>query len=637
MRLGAVAACALAMMLIASPFVVFGQSAEELSVQEIDASAYPKVSVRVSVPPSLAGAEDVQFKVAENGSAIDDVVAEHVKGDTVPASVVLVIDASGSMEGAPLADAKQAARAFVDALGEDAQVALVSFSDRPVIVSGFNDDPRALLPQIDGLQAAGETALYDAVVAAAGLVPRNTDGQRAIVVLSDGGDTVSAQTFEAATAAVADAGAPVFAVALQSEEYNPAALETLAASSGGRLTPVAKSSELAASFEAIAREIRDAYVVTWTSTRPRTKDIEVDVVASAGGSEVGAALVYDNPAFQWAATEGADDLVTPQTREDVGVLLAAVALAFGSVSLLAIGALTLLARERTGLSDLHYYDQLRARTDGAAGGGVVDQVRARVVDAVGSVAGKRGITQMVGLKLEQAGLQLRPAEYITFHSLGVIIAGALTQLLVGNFVLSFAVVVALSFGPVLMLDIAIDRRRARFEAQLPDVLGMIASSLRGGWGLLQAVEFVVGQAAEPAAGEFRRVQTEARLGMPLEESLILMSRRLGSQDLDAAVTAIIIQREVGGNLAEVLDIVAQTVRDRAALKRQVSALTAEGRLSAYILIALPILEAVVLSFVSPGYLVPMYTNPLGIAMALGSIGLIVIGSIWLRAVTKVEV
>lgn len=628
--------CVAAMALVAAPLALPAQEPEQLAIQAVDTSEYPTVSFRATVPPALAGQSDeIEFTVSENGSEMSDAKAEHVKGESAPASVVLVVDTSGSMEGRPLTDAKAAAKGFIEKLGPDAQVALVAFSDVPEILSGLTEDRSSLLGEVSGLSAQGETALYDGVVAAAGLVPRDALGQRAVVVLSDGGDTVSAASFEAAVAAVEAAGAPVYAVALESDEYNPQALQTLVQSSSGRLITVAGSAELAGTFDAIAREIQDAFVVTYTSARPRTKDIEVDVTASAGDVSVTTALAYENPAYSWTPA-GEEDVLVRGAKENPNILIGTAFLAFISVSMLVVGGLTLLTRERNSLRDLHYYDQLRSRPQ-AETGGATDQVRARVVDAVDLVAGKRGFTDVIGEKLEQAGMQLRPAEYITFHVLGVVVLSVATQMLTGNFVLSFAVVALLAFGPIVMLDIAIARRREHFEAQLPDILGMISSSLRGGWGLLQAIEFVVAQAGPPAAAEFRRVQTESRLGMPLEEALQAMAARLQSSDFDAAVTAIVIQREVGGNLAEVLDIVSKTVRERAALNRQVSALTAEGRLSALILMALPVFEAVVLSIVSPGYLVPLATTLPGIAMSVSAVFLMFIGAWWLRLITKIEV
>jgi len=219
----------------------------------------------------------------------------------------------------------------------------------------------------------------------------------------------------------------------------------------------------------------------------------------------------------------------------------------------------------------------------------------------------------------------------------VAVSGAVVELLTGSLLWSLVVVLLATLVPIIGLGLAISSRRTRFEAQLPDVLNMVAGSLRGGWGIQQALGLVVQQAAPPAAPEFKRVEAETRLGMPLEQSLQRMADRFESADFQSAVTAISIQREVGGNLAAVLDIVATTIRDRAALTRHVSSLTAESRLSAYILIALPFLILGVLLVVRPTYLQPLLTTPVGWGIAAVGLSLLAIGVVWISKVSKVEV
>jgi tight adherence protein B len=141
----------------------------------------------------------------------------------------------------------------------------------------------------------------------------------------------------------------------------------------------------------------------------------------------------------------------------------------------------------------------------------------------------------------------------------------------------------------------------------------------------------------PASPEFNRVVTETRLGIPLEEALSKMSDRMRSTDFQWAVTAISIQREVGGNLAEVLDIVADTVRERAGLRRQVSALTSEGRVSAWILIGLPVVEGIALYYVNPSYMGALLNNAAGLSLMALAVVLLALGALWLRAIVNIEV
>jgi tight adherence protein B len=188
-----------------------------------------------------------------------------------------------------------------------------------------------------------------------------------------------------------------------------------------------------------------------------------------------------------------------------------------------------------------------------------------------------------------------------------------------------------------ILSIRIGRRRAAFGEQLPDVLQLIAGSLQSGFSLPQAVDAVVREGSQPAASEFSRALVEARLGADLEDALNRVADRMNSTDLRWTVMAIRIQREVGGNLAEVLRTTVGTMRERAYLRRQVSSLSAEGRLSAYVLIALPLLIGGWFFYSDPSYMRPLYTTLIGLVMLVGSVVLILVGAFWMRRLIKIEV
>ncbi len=612
-------------------------AADSLTVRDLSTAKYPEVTFQLSLPGSMVGEGSAkpQVSVAENGEAVGDVKVAGIEAGAEPAFVVLAIDASGSMKGEPMADAQAAAKRFVDTMGENALISVVSFADDPKVLVTFTRDRNKLTQAISSIEAKGETSVYDGLVTSARLmVPALTPGRRSIVLLSDGTDTVSGNSLENAISAVKERGVPVYAVALRSKDFNPKALGIVAGSSGGRLVPVEKSAQLGALFEGIARELRDAWTVTYTSREPVTKDVDLNVKATVGAKSASAEVAYPNPTFTTLAAPAA--ITMPQMRDNPMAMMGAIALAFVAVALLVAAVALLVLPGSRGMEYLKYYDQLQSERnldDTADPNGM----RMKVVDAVGYVAGKRGFTGALRQKLEAAGLPLRPAEYMTLHILAVVISGFAVELITGRLLLAILAIITVTVVPILVLNIAIDQRRNRFDDQLPDVLNMLSSSLRGGWGIQQAIDLVVQEAGPPAAEEFRRVQTEIRLGIPMDDALQRMAARIQSNDFKAAVTAISIQREVGGNLAEVLDIVAATIRDRGSLRRQVSALTAEGRLSAYILIALPILEAVALLVMNPGYMEPFTTTFFGGFLAILAVLLLIVGSLWLFSVTRIEV
>jgi tight adherence protein B len=181
------------------------------------------------------------------------------------------------------------------------------------------------------------------------------------------------------------------------------------------------------------------------------------------------------------------------------------------------------------------------------------------------------------------------------------------------------------------------RRSKKFETQLPDVLTLVASSLSTGFSLLQALDAVAKDAAEPAAKEFSRALAETRIGADVGEALEHMATRMQSDNMKWTTMAIRIQREVGGNLAETLRTTAKTLREREELARHVRALSAEGRLSAYILMGLPIGIFFYTMKTNHDYVALLWTRPLGLAMLGGGIISLGIGWAWMRKVVDVKV
>jgi tight adherence protein B len=192
-------------------------------------------------------------------------------------------------------------------------------------------------------------------------------------------------------------------------------------------------------------------------------------------------------------------------------------------------------------------------------------------------------------------------------------------------------------GPWLYLGIRTSRRRKAFNALLPDTLQLMSGSLAAGLSLAQSVDTIVREGADPVATEFKRVLVETRLGVPLEDALEGVAERFESKDFEWVVMAIKIQRQVGGNLAELLDTVAATMREREYLRRQVAALAAEGKLSAWVLGCLPPLFMLYLFFSQRDYVIVMFTEPLGILMLVGAAVILSVGVFWMSKLVKVEV
>jgi tight adherence protein B len=249
----------------------------------------------------------------------------------------------------------------------------------------------------------------------------------------------------------------------------------------------------------------------------------------------------------------------------------------------------------------------------------------------------RGNQGRLEATLEQAAIDLRPDEWILLRIVAIAGCAAVAALL-----LPWAVGLILGAVVGWLLPEMYRRQRAarrarRFADLLPVALQLVVGALRSGFSLPQAVDALVREGPDPVAGEFSRAVAEVRLGGELEDALERVAARNDSRDLSWLVMAIRIQREVGGNLSEVMETAVATMRERAQVARHVSALSAEGRLSAYVLIALPIAVAVFM-FVSRGeYLRPLYTQFLGLCLLGTAAALMAIGAFWLSRLIKVKV
>ena len=628
---------AIVITLIASVGVAY---ADELAVivRDVSLAEFPRVKLQLDVPTTGAGASaDPEFELIENGRSVEVLSTDKIEAD--PIDVILVIDTSGSMRGASLEAAKNAAKAFIQELQPESKVGVVAFASKPRVVSPIGPQSALLGAAIDGLQAADETGLYDALSVVAAQATQAGVTRPVAVLLSDGGDTVSRGTLDAALKALRAAQTPVLVVALPSAEADSDALQTIATQTGGRFLGVADAKSLVEVYRTLAQQLQTTWNVTYVSNRPATKDLDVEVrVTQAGQTMVGSAFV-GNPLFDPAASSDASPL-NPVPPANLITVVGTAVLVFVAVFALIASLALVFIRPKSALDKLKYYDQMQGTGDmaDAATDDYSGKVTSSIMGAIDAVAGKRGIKRFVYEQLDRAGLPLRPTEYITIHLLAVIAAGILAGLFSGgNLAVSVIVALVATLLPIAFIQYRINSRRDSFEQQLPDVLTLIAGALRAGWGLQQSVDLVVEQMAPPVSTEFARAQTEIRLGRAVEDALESVAERTQSMDFTWAVTAIGIQRDVGGNLAEVLDVVAATIRDRGALKRQIAGLTAEGRISAYILIGLPFVLLFLLSVVNPEYLGSLFTTGPGLVMLLIGAVLLVIGGIWLRNIVTIEV
>lgn len=510
--------------------------------------------------------------------------------------VILVLDTSSSMSVRDLASARDAAQDFAVAVPEDVRVGLVAFAGQPRLVLRPTTDRAALATGLDGLRRGGGTALYDAIALGVSALSDSAAAERRLVVLSDGGDTARRTTLAEAKRLLVDGDVVADFVAYRYGSQHSVSMKTLAAASGGRMLTAKDAAQLAGAFAAIARS------------------------APAPAATPGEAGWTWLPDWSWQVWLIAGMIFS--------AILAGVLLLFG-----------LGSRPNTGktvLAQIESYGTRRKEQDGEKP--KATSITRATVDWTDGVLRSHGWDEKLAEQLDLASISMKPAEWTVLRLCAGVLAALLFVLIGVHFLIGIAAGFAVGWlGTLLLVRIRIGRRRRAFSDQLPDILQLIAGSLRSGFSLAQALDSVVREDTQPSAGEFSRALAESRIGVELEDTLDRVALRMASDDLKWVVMAIRIQREVGGNLAEVLLTTVGTMRERAQVRRQVRALSAEGRLSAYVLLALPFGIGAFVYFNNPEYIRPLYTTVPGVVMLVASAVLMALGSFWMSRLVKVEV
>jgi tight adherence protein B len=656
-RLGSLLAAGLLLGLLGLSGVAASQQQGglEVTLRGTEASA-GRLRLTVAMD-GLAPAERLDrdsFTVTMNGQPIQVDAATPLgerTADRQPA-VILAVDTSGSMRDFNNIDtARNAAANFARQLRSGMQVGVMSFANEPAVERDLTADAGAVQAAIAALDVddpQADTALYDAVVLASQKLAAEP-GQRNLVVLSDGRHEGTTTTIEAAIDAARKNDVAVFTVGLEvpGRPQDQAALRRLSRETGGTSVP-ASAPNLVERLGGIGLALASQYEVDLSLPAGLGSQVDFRLRVTAGGKEdelrVPQFLLgpQASPATLPVPAEPPPAPALSRLESQQGRYIIAI---LGFTTILLACLLLFGPGSRSGRP----YRALRQRLSPYSLTPAIadDQPRltafgssewAGRATAMAETLVRRGNLEETFLdRLEAAGLNMRVAEFVLISLGSAFIPPLLVLIVTRNLLLSALVVLLGTVGPFLFLAVRASRRQAKFDEQLPSTLQLLAGALQAGHSLQQAVDTVVHEAGDPIAGEFQRVLTEARLGRPLEEAFEAMAKRTGSVDFEWTVMAIRLQRQVGGNLAEVLNTVSQTIRDRYTLKRQIRALSAEGRLSSLILSVLPVLLFVGLLLLNPQFLRPLYTTGIGIMMMAGSGVLMVIGVFWLKKLTEIKV
>jgi tight adherence protein B len=600
-----------------------------------------EVTIVVAPGDTLAGRDltGATWKVSEGGRPVE-VRVERVSNANL--EVIIGLDVSSSMAGAPIDAAKAAAEEFARGLPASAKVGLVAFGDKPLLVVPLTTDRAALAKGLGSISVGGETALYDAVRMVAGLFSPGNDARHELVVLSDGGDTVSKTSQEDAISALTGARAAAYIGSLvdsaSASRYPSAAakataarvLDELARSTGGRVVSATDVAAIRSVFGNIGAALTNQYRLTYPSTASGQTALAVSV--SAEGTTASVDRVIDLPKAATPTTLPSAR-VMPETNQS-WMKLVGLGSAFSGMLALGLFAFVQPRKRRmvTGLlSPLVSAKELASAKSHETS---IQDLTNRASAMAERSLQRRGWASRLDISLERGGVPLRPGEFIL-----VVIGSVFGAFLVGVaffgplFGIGFAVGAAFLSRTVLRFKVS--RRRSKFESQLGDTLQLLSGSLRAGYGLVQALDAVAKNSEAPSADEFNRLIMEMRVGRDLPEALNAVATRIGSADFDWVVEAITINREIGGDLTELLDRAAKTIRERDAVRRQIKSLSAEGRLSAYVLVAIPIFLLLYMRVANAEYASELTGSPIGLVL-LGIAGAgIGLGGLWLRKIVKV--
>ncbi len=614
-------------------------------------SAAPAAAIDPSIAYVEAGDGELQILVSVPADATVDTdsVAVELDGQEASATAapadsttsvrrtaVLVMDTSNSMRGTRLESAKAAASLFLSTVPDDVQIGIVTFDRDVTPVLDLTTDREAALAEIDALALAPETRLYDGI--RAGLDLTGTDGQRQLLVLSDGADTSDTPLPDVANAITAS-GASVSVVALDQDRPKALeALDTLAEAGDGSVIS-ADSNELGKTFSDQADVLSRQVLVT--ADVPATVTAREGTVSVTLGSDQGDLTAE---AFAPLGTTSAESVIPgitgPKDSTTVnqywmygGVL----AVALGLVGILVGLVLPQRSSTLAGADLATTYTKRVSGINSEHSGPGVEQAMASATDRAEKVLrSSKGLETRISERLEAAGNPFKPAEWLIIHA-GIFVLSGVVAALLSNIVFGIVLLLVGAVGPWTYLGFKRSRRRKAFERLLPDTLQLISGSLAAGLSLAQSIDTVVKEGQEPINSEFQRVLVETRLGISLDDALQGVAERYESKDFAWVVMAIRIQRQVGGNLAELLDTVAGTIREREYMRRQVAALAAEGKLSAWVLGGLPPVFMLYLLAAKREYVMPMFTEPVGWLM-LGGAGLLLsVGVFWMSRLVKVEV
>jgi tight adherence protein B len=594
-------------------------------------STFPTKSFILSLP-SKAAISASKVKVTENGAPVSGLqVVPESAGSTAKFGVAVVVDASDSMQGAPIAAAMNATRAFVARRSSGQELSFVTFNSGANVVVPLTTSGSAIAAAVDHTpKLAYGTHMYDSVSSVINQLAAAHLDSASIVLLSDGADTGSKTSLKKTLAAAHAAHIRIYTVGLHSSRFDPSSLQALAAGANGSYAEAEKPSELAGLFDALGVKLAGQYLVRYQSFASPSQPVVVKVsVANQPGI---ATSKYESPALAsipvpatFHRSQFARIVLSPYTA--IGVVLAfALLIGFGVASALTPTHNHLRKRMA------EFVSMATPRDERPALGETRQGMLGGAENSLESTAWWVRFKEDLAI----AEIKMPAIEILALTVIGTAVAVVLLTAILGSAlfgVLGFVV----PFIVRAYLKGKLAHRRKQFADQLPDCLQIISSALRGGHSLVSSLSVVVESASEPTKSEMARVVQEESLGTPLEDAFAIVALRMENSDLDQLGLVARLQRDTGVSAAEVIDRVTETVRERFELRRLVATLTSQARMSRWIVTLLPVGLLVAISLLNPHYLHPLFSKLSGRLLLVAATLLVIGGSLVIKKIVEIKV
>jgi tight adherence protein B len=617
--------------LVVASLAAAAAAAGAVRLVEAGGAEFPERSFVLSLPQKTRLTEE-RMTLRENGVLVPDFTLTPVgEGKGPAAGVVLVIDASESMAGAPIGNAMAAARAFAAQRRSSQRLAVLAYNANTETVLPFTTDQSRIEGALENTpKIAYFTRMYEAIDHAITMIKDEHLSPGSIVLLSDGQEVGSLASPADAIAKARAAHIRVFSVGLRSRYYDAKTLGKLATQTGGRYREASSPKALKAIFSELGSELASEYILRYESTADVGQKVRIAIrIEGMPGLLVSGYSTPDvapDAADPYRSSVGARIFRSGLTTLIVILLVAA---------LIGFAVLTLARPQRRTLR-ARMAEFVSVRTASPEAQAQSGRIASRVL--VGAERSLEGTKWWGRFKetVELAEISMPPVQIAVWTLAGTIFVSWLFVVITGWLLLAL-VGLAVPWTVRSLIYRKLERKRKLFGEQLPDNLQVLASALRAGHSFVGALSVVVDDADEPSKGEFRRVVADEQLGVPLEDAIRSIVTRMDNEDLEQVALVAALQRRTGGNMAEVLERVTETIRERFELRRLVQTLTAQGRMSRWIVSALPVGLLLALSFINPEYIEPLFTTSVGRVALTVAAAMLIAGSLVIKRIVDIKV